>query len=146
MVMRYHVLESIRARKISDEKGLAEELDAYNPLIPDGKNLKATLMIEYPNEVERREKLGQLIGIEDIVSLLIEGFDPVYPIINEDLPRPNDEKTSAVHFLRFELSDDMIAAAETGASWSTRSEHANYQHSTGALPDTISKSLLRDLD
>ena len=78
MVMRYQVLESIRAEKISDDKGLAEELDAYNPLIPDGKNLKATFMLEYPKEVERREKLGQLIGIEDFVSLRIEGFDPVF--------------------------------------------------------------------
>jgi|TARA_B110000483_G_scaffold243089_1_gene331259 hypothetical protein len=146
MVMRYQVLESIRAEKISDDKGLAEELDAYNPLIPDGKNLKATFMLEYPKEVERREKLGQLVGIEDFVSLRIEGFDPVFPIANEDLPRSNDEKTSAVHFLRFELSDDMITAAKTGASWSIRSEHVNYQHSTDALPDTISKSLLRDFD
>lgn len=146
MVMRYQVLESIRAEKITDEAALLEELEAYNPLIPDGKNLKATFMLEFPDEAQRRERLGQLIGIEDIISLQIEDLDPVYPIANEDLPRSNEEKTSAVHFLRFELSDDMIAAAKAGASWRIRSEHLSYQHSTDALPDTISKSLLRDLD
>lgn len=146
MVMRYQVLESIRAEKITDEAALLEELEAYNPLIPDGKNLKATFMLEFPDEAQRREKLGQLIGIEDIISLQIADFDPVYAIANEDLPRSNEEKTSAVHFLRFELSDDMIAAAKTGASWCIQSEHLDYLHSTDALPEAISKSLLRDLD
>lgn len=146
MVMRYQVLESIRAEKITDEAALLEELEAYNPLIPDGKNLKATFMLEFPDEAQRREKLGQLIGIEDIISLQIADFDPVYAIANEDLPRSNEEKTSAVHFLRFELSDDMIAAAKAGASWCIQSEHLDYLHSTDALPEAISKSLLRDLD
>jgi hypothetical protein len=146
MVMRYQVLETIRAEKITDEEALDEELDAYNPLIPDGKNLKATFMLEFPDEAQRREKLGQLIGIEDIISIQIENFEPVYAIANEDLPRSTDEKTSAVHFLRFELSDDMIAAAKAGASWRIDSEHSNYQHSTDVLPDAVSKSLLRDLD
>jgi len=122
MVMRYQVLELIRAEKISGEDELLEELEAYNPLIPDGKNLKATFMLEYPDEAERKIRLSQLIGIEELISIQIEGFDPVYPIANEDLPRSTDEKTSSVHFLRFEFTDEMIAAAKQGASWTVRSE------------------------
>ena len=144
MVMRYQVLELIRAEKISGEDELLEELGAYNPLIPDGKNLKATFMLEYPDEAERKIRLGQLIGIEELISIQIEGFDPVYPIANEDLPRSTDEKTSAVHFLRFEFSDEMIAAAKQGASWTLRSEHQNYQYSSDSIPDEIRNSLVRD--
>ncbi len=144
MVMRYQVLELIRAEKISGEDELLEELGAYNPLIPDGKNLKATFMLEYPDEAERKIRLGQLIGIEELISIQIEGFDPVYPIANEDLPRSTDEKTSAVHFLRFEFTDEMIAAAKQGASWTVRSEHQNYQYSSDSIPDEIRNSLVRD--
>ena len=144
MVMRYQVLELIRAEKISGEEELLEELGAYNPLIPDGKNLKATFMLEYPDEAERKIRLGQLIGIEELISIQIEGFDPVYPIANEDLPRSTDEKTSAVHFLRFEFTDEMIAAAKQGASWTVRSEHQNYQYSSDSIPDEIRNSLVRD--
>lgn len=146
MVMRYQVLELIRAEKISGEDELLEELEAYNPLIPDGKNLKATFMLEYPDEAERKIRLSQLIGIEELISIQIEGFDPVYPIANEDLPRSTDEKTSSVHFLRFEFTDEMIAAAKQGASWSVRSEHQNYQHSSDSIPDEIRNSLVRDFD
>lgn len=146
MVMRYQVLELIRAEKISGEDELLEELEAYNPLIPDGKNLKATFMLEYPDEAERKIRLSQLIGIEELISIQIEGFDPVYPIANEDLPRSTDEKTSAVHFLRFEFTDEMIAAAKQGASWTVRSEHQNYQHSSDSIPDEIRNSLVRDFD
>ncbi|MBL6905407.1 MAG: DUF3501 family protein [Pseudomonadales bacterium] len=146
MVMRYQVLELIRAEKISGEDELLEELEAYNPLIPDGKNLKATFMLEYPDEAERKIRLSQLIGIEELISIQIEGFDPVYPIANEDLPRSTDEKTSSVHFLRFEFTDEMIAAAKQGASWTVRSEHQNYQHSSDSIPDEIRNSLVRDFD
>ncbi|MBT7225687.1 MAG: DUF3501 family protein [Gammaproteobacteria bacterium] len=146
MVMRYQVLELIRAEKISGEDELLEELEAYNPLIPDGKNLKATFMLEYPDEAERKIRLRQLIGIEELISIQIEGFDPVYPIANEDLPRSTDEKTSSVHFLRFEFTDEMIAAAKQGASWTVRSEHQNYQHSSDSIPDEIRNSLVRDFD
>ncbi|PCI79331.1 MAG: hypothetical protein COB20_04910 [SAR86 cluster bacterium] len=144
MVMRYQVLELIRVEKISGEAALLEELEAYNPLIPDGKNLKVTFMLEFPDEPERKIRLGQLIGIEELISIQIDGFDPVYPIANEDLARSTDEKTSAVHFLRFEFEDDMIAAAKKGAAWTVRSEHQNYQYSTDFLPTEISNSLLRD--
>lgn len=144
MVMRYQVLELIRAEKIHEEADLIEELAAYNPLIPDGKNLKVTFMLEYPQETERKERLAQLIGIEELISIQIEGFDPVYPIANEDLPRSTDEKTSSVHFLRFEFDDAMIAAAKQGAAWTVRSEHQNYQHSADPVPDEIRNSLIRD--
>ncbi|GJM12611.1 MAG: hypothetical protein DHS20C12_10140 [Pseudohongiella sp.] len=144
MVMRYQVLELIRAEKISDEADLQEELEAYNPLIPDGKNLKVTFMLEYPIEAERKIRLGQLIGIEEMVSIQIDGFDPVYPVANEDLPRSTEEKTSAVHFLRFEFEDEMIAAAKNGASWSIGCNHKNYQYPSQGIPTEISDSLLRD--
>jgi hypothetical protein len=144
MVMRYQVLELIRVEKISGEADLLGELEAYNPLIPDGKNLKVTFMLEFPDESERKIRLSQLIGIEELISIQIDGFDPVYPIANEDLARSTDEKTSAVHFLRFEFEDDMIAAAKQGATWVLRSEHQNYQHSNDALPAEISNSLVRD--
>ena len=144
MVMRYQVLEIIRIEKISGEADLLEELATYNPLIPDGKNLKVTFMLEFPGESERKVRLSQLIGIEELISIQIDGFDPVYPIANEDLARSTDEKTSAVHFLRFEFEDDMIAAAKSGASWVLRSEHQNYQHSSDSLPVEVSNSLVCD--
>lgn len=144
MVMRYQVLELIRAEKITEFSELQGELDAYNPLIPDGKNLKVTFMLEYPEEEERKERLRQLIGIEDLISIQVDGFDPVYPIANEDLPRSTDEKTSSVHFLRFEFTDEIIEAARNGANWVIRSEHLNYQYQTDILPDEVTESLLRD--
>ncbi len=144
MVMRYQVLELIRVEKISNKSDLLAELAAYNPLIPDGKNLKVTFMLEYPNEEERKIRLSQLIGIEKLISIQINTFDPVYPIANEDLPRSTDEKTSSVHFLRFEFDDEMIDAAKQGTTWLVRSEHQNYQHSSGVVPVDISNSLLRD--
>lgn len=144
MVMRYQVLELIRVEKISGERNLLEELDVYNPLIPDGSNLKVTFMLEFPDAEERAQRLSQLIGIEEMISIQIDDFDPVYPIANEDLPRSTEEKTSAVHFLRFEFSDEMIAAARDGANWIIRCSHLNYQHSTDALPSTTTQSLLRD--
>lgn len=146
MMMRYQVLELIRVEKISGEANLKEELSAYNPLIPDGKNLKVTFMLEYPNEEERKLRLSQLIGIEELISIQIEGFDPVIPIANEDLVRSTDEKTSAVHFLRFEFGQEMIDAAKGGAAWTIRSAHHNYKHSTGTVPAEISNSLTRDFD
>lgn len=144
MVMRYQVLELIRAEKIEAEEELLGELEAYNPLIPDGQNLKVTFMLEYPDPKDREEKLKQLIGIEELISIKIGDTDPVYPIANEDLPRSTEDKTSSVHFLRFEFSDEAIAQAKAGAPWMIRSEHLNYQHSTEALSDEIRESLLRD--
>ncbi len=144
MVMRYQVLELIRAEKITAEADLEQELEAYNPLIPDGKNLKVTFMLEYPDEAERRERLSQLVGIEELISIQIGDHDAVYPIANEDLPRSTADKTSSVHFLRFEFTDEVIASARAGAEWVIRSEHMNYQYSTPPLPREITESLLRD--
>lgn len=146
MTMRYQVLETLRAEKITSEDELAMELEVYNPLIPDGKNLKATFMLEYPDEEERRQKLSQLIGIEDTLSIVIAGFEPVYAIANEDLQRSTEEKTSSVHFLRFEFNDDMIAAAKTGADWSIHCEHKNYNHYIAKLDAATAKSLVKDFD
>ena len=144
MVMRYQIMELIRAEKITADDEVEGELEAYNPLIPDGKNLKVTFMLEYPDEVERRERLRQLNGIEELISIKIAGYDPVFPIANEDLPRSTVDKTSAVHFLRYEFTDEMIEAAKNGASWSIRSEHLNYQHITDPVAPAIAESLLRD--
>jgi hypothetical protein len=144
MVMRYQILELMRVEKISGEDELLEELNAYNPLIPDGTNLKVTFMLEYPDPEERAERLSQLIGIEEMISIQIDGHAAVYPIANEDLPRSTEEKTSAVHFLRFELTQEMIDSAKAGANWSIHSEHLNYQHSNSPLAQEISQSLLRD--
>lgn len=146
MVMRYQVQELIRVEKISGEADLQQELDAYNPLIPDGRNLKVTFMLEYPDPEERRERLGQLIGIEELISIQIAGCDKVYPIANEDLPRTTAEKTSSVHFLRFEFTDQMVATARAGANWSIHSEHLNYIHSVDAVAPEVVQSLLRDFD
>lgn len=146
MLMRYQVLELMRVEKISGEEELIEELAAYNPLIPDGSNLKATFMLEYPDEAERKERLGQLLGIEELISIVVDGFDAVYAIANEDLSRTTEEKTSSVHFLRFEFSAEMISAAKAGASITVCSEHQNYQHSSGELVESYRKSLLRDFD
>ena len=144
LLMRYQILEIIRAEKITDETDLLAELETYDPLIPDGSNLKVTFMLEYPDATERKERLSQLVGIEELISIQIDDFQAVYPIANEDLPRSTAEKTSAVHFLRFEFTEAMIAAAQDGADWLIRSEHSNYQHSTETLPTHISQSLLRD--
>ncbi len=146
MVMRYQVQELIRAEKITDKADLLQELEAYNPLIPDGRNLKVTFMLEYPDPEERRERLAQLIGIEELISIQIAGCDRVYPTANEDLPRSTADKTSSVHFLRFEFTDAMVAAARSGANWSIRCDHLNYQHAVEKVAPEVVHSLLRDFD
>lgn len=113
--MRYQIQEMLRAEKIFEEADIQAELDAYNPLIPDGSNWKATMMIQYPDEKERRERLKELKTIEDHVWMQVEGHDRVYAIADEDMERSNDEKTSAVHFLRFELDQSMLPTAKLGA-------------------------------
>ena len=144
MLMRYQVQELMRTEKLTEEKEILEELDAYNPLIPDGRNLKVTMMLEYPNPEERQERLSQLIGIEELVSIEIKGHDRVYPIAHEDLPRSSDEKTSAVHFLRFEFTEESITSAKNGAEWYFRCEHLAYQHTRGPIEPQIRQSLVRD--
>jgi len=145
LTMRYQVQEMLRAEKVFEQAGIQEELDAYNPLIPDGCNWKATMMIEYEDVSERRHMLTRLVGIEDKVWVAAVGFDRVYAIADEDLARSTEEKTSAVHFLRFELSKDVAQALQQGAILSMGVDHTNYQINLPSLPDTVRVSLLRDL-
>lgn len=145
LTIQYQVQEMLRIEKIFEAEGIREELDAYNPLIPDGRNLKATAMLEYQDVAERKRQLALLKGIEDLVWLKVEGFEPVYAIANEDLERSNEEKTSAVHFMRFELDADMIAALKNGAGLSLGTDHEKYPYSTTATPENL-EALLADLD
>ena len=145
LTIQYQVQEMLRIEKIFESAGIEEELDAYNPLIPDGHNLKATAMLEYQDVNERKAQLALLRGIEDLVWIQVEGFDPVYAIANEDLERSNAEKTSAVHFMRFELEPDMIAALRSGAPLTMGSSHESYRYSTVIEP-RIREALLADLD
>jgi hypothetical protein len=145
-LMQYQVLELIRTEKITTENELIEELGAYNPLIPDGSNLKVTFMLEYPDEVERAIQLAKLIDIENKILIQIDGCEPVYPVANEDLPRSTEEKTSSVHFLRFEFTQEMISAARNGATWSIYCLHPNYQHRNNDVPEHVTTSLIQDFD
>ena len=143
-LMRYQILELTRAEKITSKDDLLEELLAYNPLIPDGKNLKVTLMLEFPDEYERRIKLSELLDIENKISIQLENMDPVFPICNEDLERSTEDKTSAVHFMRFEFTDEMINAAKDGAKWTVKCSHKCYEHEVSPLPENIRSSLTSD--
>ena len=127
LTIQYQVQEMLRIEKIFESDGIEEELSAYNPLIPDGHNLKATAMLEYQDVDERKQQLALLRGIEDLVWIQVGGFDPIYAISNEDLERSNAEKTSAVHFMRFELEPDMIAALRGGATLKMGSNHESYR-------------------
>ncbi|MCX7166236.1 MAG: DUF3501 family protein [Rhodocyclales bacterium] len=145
LLIRYQIQEMLRVEKIFEEDGIRHELDSYVPLVPDGSNFKVTMQIEYAEENQRREMLAKLKGVEDRVWVRVAGFDPVFAIADEDLERENAEKTSAVHFLRFELSAGMIAAAKTGAAISAGVDHPAYTVNTGALPDAVRASLASDL-
>ena len=146
LVMQYQIQEMLRTERIFEAKDIEEELAAYNPLIPDGSNWKATFMIEFPNEEERRVALTKMKGIEDKVWVKINGHDPVHPVADEDLERENEEKTSAVHFLRFELTADMVNDLKEGASLSAGIEHSAYEHTIDPVPQNIRESLIKDLD
>ena len=145
LTMHYQIQEMLRVERIFEPEGIAEELAAYNPLIPDGCNWKATMLIEYPDPAQRQLALGRLIGIEDQVWMRVEGFDPVLAIADEDLDRTNSDKTSAVHFLRFELSPGMAAALQDGASLSAGCGHPEYTI-TAEVPEATRESLIADLD
>jgi hypothetical protein len=145
LTIQYQVQEMLRIEKIFEAAAIQEELDTYNPLIPDGNNLKATAMLEYQDVEQRKQQLALLRGIEDLIWIRVDGFDRVNAIANEDLERSNTEKTSAVHFMRFELQLDMISALRAGASLSMGSNHEHYPHSTGVGPD-IREALLADLE
>jgi hypothetical protein len=145
MTMQYQVQEMLRIEKIFEAEGIKEELDAYNPLIPDGMNLKAVMMIEFSDVDERKGALAKLIGVEREIWLQVDGFDKVYPISNEDLERETDEKTSSVHFMRFEFSPEMIAALKEGAVMKAGVDHPEYQYQV-TIEDPIRQSLVADFD
>ena len=144
LTMRYQIQEMLRVERIFEDEGIRGELDSYNPLVPDGSNWKATMLIEYPDMEERRVALAQLIGIEDRAWVAVEGHPRVYAIADEDLDRENDDKTSAVHFLRFELSAPMRQALQQGLGLSMGIDHPNYAATIEAAPRTVA-SLLQDL-
>jgi len=144
LTVRYQVQEMLHVERIFEEDGILEELDAYNPLVPDGCNLKATLMVEYPDPDERRKKLEGLIGIEDKVWVQVRAHERVWAIADEDLDRENEEKTSSVHFLRFELSEGMARALKNGASLVIGVDHPRYSATVETRP-AVRDSLVGDL-
>ncbi len=146
LTMRYQVQEMLRIERTFEEQGIQDELDAYNPLIPDGSNFKATMMIEYADAEERKLALTRLKGIEDRVWVQAEGCARVFAIADEDLERENEEKTSAVHFLRFELSPETKQALKYGVALAMGVDHPNYQSECGAVASEVRTSLVRDLD
>jgi hypothetical protein len=143
--IQYQVQEMLRVERIFEAAAIEEELDAYNPLIPDGSNWKATFMIEEPDVETRKALLASLVGVEDRVWVRIDGFEPVYAIADEDMERETGEKTSAVHFMRFELTEDMVAALKAGASLGMGVDHANYSHEVEPVAAPIHEALLADL-
>jgi hypothetical protein len=146
VTMLYQVQEMLRAERIFEPEGIEDELGAYNPLIPDGDNWKATFMIEVPDLQQRKLALSQLIGIEDRVWMKVDGFDPVHAIADEDLERETDEKTSSVHFLRFQLTPQMVAAAKRGAAIGVGVDHEHYRYRLDPLPGAVREALLADLE
>jgi hypothetical protein len=145
LTIQYQVQEMLRVERIFEADGIQDELEAYNPLIPDGSNWKATFLIEFPDAEERRVRLMGLKGIEDKCWVQVQGCDPVHAIADEDLERENDEKTSAVHFLRFELSPEMVSRAKAGAAINIGIDHPNYTHEIRPLPEDVRRSLAADL-
>jgi hypothetical protein len=144
LTIQYQVQEMLRAERIFEPQGIAEELGAYNPLIPDGRNWKVTLLIEFPDPEERQRKLKVLKGIERRCWVRVQGHEPVVAVADEDLERENEEKTSAVHFLRFELAPAMIAALERGAALSVGVDHDQYRYSLEPVPEPTRRALVAD--
>ena len=145
LTVQYQVQEMLRTERIFESEGIAEELGAYNPLIPDGTNWKVTFLIEYTDPEVRRVQLERLMGIEDRCWVQVAGFDRVFAFADEDLERSNDVKTSAVHFLRFELSEPMAAGLKGGAELSMGIDHPNYQHQISPAADNVRAALVTDL-
>lgn len=146
LTIQYQVQEMLRTERIFEAEGIEEELGAYNPLIPDGSNWKATFMLEYGDEQERHAALAQLIGVEDKVWMQVDGFARVYALADEDMERSNADKTSAVHFMRFELTAEMAAATKAGAALGAGIDHAQYQCSVTPLPEPVRAALSSDID
>ena len=144
--IRYQVLEMLRVERIFERAGIQDELDAYNPLIPSGTNWKATLLLEFPDPEQRRVALSRLIGVEDRCWVRVSEMERVFAIADEDLPRENEDKTSAVHFLRFELAPSMVEAMKGGGHLSVGVDHDNYRHMISPLPRDVRDALALDLD
>jgi len=145
LLIRYQIQEMLRVEKIFEEDGICHELESYAPLVPDGSNFKVTMQIEYADEEQRRTMLAKLKGVEDRVWVRVAGFDPVFAIADEDLERENDEKTSAVHFVRFELAPAMVAAAKSGAAIGVGIDHQNYRHAVEPVAPEVRDALVADL-
>jgi len=146
LTIQYQIQEMLRVERIFEAEGIAEELEAYNPLIPTGRNWKATFMVEYANPEERARKLAELIGIDRALWVQVAGFEKVRPITNEDMERETEDKTSAVHFMRFELSPEMTEAAKAGAAISVGCDLPVYNHELNPLPENMRAALVADLD
>ena len=142
--IRYQIQEMLRIEKIFEEEGIQQEIDAYAPLVPEGSNWKATMLIEYPDVNERKRELARLIGVEDRMFIEVEGHERVYAIADEDLDRENEEKTSSVHFVRFEFNPAMVAAIKAGANVKLGCDHTNYPYHCDIAADSLS-SLAGDL-
>ncbi|HSS66672.1 MAG TPA: DUF3501 family protein [Gammaproteobacteria bacterium] len=145
VTIRYQVQEMLRVERIYEKAGIEEELAAYNPLIPDGSNLKATFMLEYEDVDERRRQLAKLIGIEDRVWVRVGEGERIFAIADEDMDREDEEKTSSVHFLRFELKPDDVKRAKSGADISVGIDHENYRESVDPVPPAVRDALAADL-
>ena len=145
LTIRYQIQEMLRIEKTFEEAGIQDELDAYNPLVPDGRNFKATMLIEYEDVEARKAALSKLKGIEDKVWVQVEGCPKVWAIADEDLERENAEKTSAVHFLRFELTKEMADALKYGVALSIGVEHPNYKASLEPVGPETRAALVKDL-
>ena len=145
LTIRYQVQEMLRIERIFEDEGIRGELEAYTPLLPDGSNWKATMMIEYPDEAERRRMLAELKGVERRVWAQAQGCERVYAVADEDLERENAEKTSSVHFLRFELAAPMIAALKSAAALSVGIDHPAYRHELAPVSHQIRDALVADL-
>jgi hypothetical protein len=143
--IRYQVQEMLRIEKTFEEEGIQDELDAYNPLIPDGRNFKCTMMIEYPDPEIRKVELRKLKGVEEKVYVQVEGREKVWAIADEDLERENEDKTSSVHFMRFELDEDMAAALKYGVALTIGVDHPAYSIKLDPVPAEIRASLVKDL-
>ena len=146
LTIQYQVQEMLRIEKIFEQDGILEELEAYNPLIPDGNNWKAVFMLEYEDVEERKVALENLLGIEDRVWVQIAEMERAYAIADEDMDRERENKTSAVHFLRFQLSDEMVAAAKSGMNIAMGIDHPNYNHVVDGLAPDVARSLAGDLN
>ncbi len=145
LTVRYQIQEMLRIEKTFEEAGIQDELDAYLPLVPDGSNLKATMMLEYDDPVVRKQELAQLKGIEDRTYVQVDGCPRAYAIADEDLERENEEKTSSVHFLRFEFDQDMIASIKSGAALAIGIDHPHYGVRLDEVSPEVQASLAGDL-